>query len=99
MKRALLIATLLVSACATAPHIDPVPVVKTEAKESVNIDPSLIVPCAKHLQKLQERAYSEADIVQQAKPWATQYDDCSARYAALIGIVVDAFNLKAQPSK
>lgn len=99
MKILLLTLVLVLTACTTAPPVPSVPDVPlVPQKQTVNIEPGLIAPCAPLTNLDPTRNYTQGDSVDVVKVWADEYTDCSTRFQKFVEIISKALNINEDPA-
>lgn len=96
MKALLVIPLVTLAACAT-PVVPVAPVPAVAKKESVSIDPRLLVKC-QGLKAIEVRGYSKAETLRVIESFANQYTECAHRQNELVDLANKAFNTESKVS-
>ncbi len=100
MKAALILLSLVLAACGTAPKpvVPDVPIT-TQTKQTITIEPALIAACAPQTKlDATKLFYTQPESVDAVKVWSDEYTDCSGRFAAFVGIVSKYLNINEDPN-
>lgn len=90
----------VLAGCGTDPKVKE-PVLVPPPKETVEIPDYLLVKCPM-IEKLEQRPYTEGELVQVLKKVINQNEECRTKNSILVNTMSSAFNLKpvpTQPSK
>jgi len=100
MKKLFIVSALVLAGCATSPEKPVVPDVPiVPQKQTVNIPPGLIAPCAPLTPLDQTRTgYSQGDSVDVVQVWADEHTDCAVRFQNFVNIVSKYLNINLDPN-
>lgn len=94
MRLLSLLIVISLAACKTAPENPSVPDLPVvQPKTEVVIPAGLTAPCGP-LKPLTMGSYTQGDSLDALKVWFDQYDSCSKRFSAFVGVVSPALNIK-----